>query len=198
MLKKNPLGVLSKNQGSSSTLLRTAKWRVLFHAELGLELRRAFSGCGFAYLVNHGVDAAVMEGALAASRRFFRRPRAEKEAAFPRDPATTQGYVGPDTEMLDRLREEEGEAAAHELRESLDVNRLGGDAPFPDAAEPSVRPAFERVRDALVPLALRFLEALALSLDLDRGYLTGMHKNILEEGNGSKLRSLFYPPIEGT
>ena len=39
--------------------------------ELAREIRRACEGMAFFYIRNHGVPEAVIEGAFAASRRFF-------------------------------------------------------------------------------------------------------------------------------
>jgi isopenicillin N synthase-like dioxygenase len=41
---------------------------------LAREVRRACEGMGFFYIRNHGVPAEVIEGAFAASRRFFEQP----------------------------------------------------------------------------------------------------------------------------
>src|SRR5215210_9101788 len=44
------------------------------------ELRRVTHEVGFFYLVGHGVDSALIDEALAVSRRFFDLPEADKLA----------------------------------------------------------------------------------------------------------------------
>ncbi len=53
------------------------------------------------------------------------------------------------------------------------------------------------IKDQVVPLALRILQAVAVSLGLEPQFFTAMHKKMLHFGNQSKIRALFYPPIEG-
>ncbi len=79
----------------------------------------------------------------------------------------------------------------------MDVNDLSKEVPFPDVAMPEVRSMFNKVGAALVPLALRFLRALALSLDLDREFFAERHRLMIGKGSAAKLRSLYYPPIDG-
>ena len=87
--------------------------------------------------------------------------------------------------------------ATQELRESLDVNDVSDGSPFPDAVAPGLRPMFRGLRAALVPLALRVLRSLALSLGLDRDFFALRHRRVIDRGNCSKMRSLYYPPITG-
>ncbi len=158
----------------------------------------AFSRVGFAYLSGHGIDEDTIAEAFELWQSFFEDYTVEeKEAAFPRDPVTTQGYVKPSSEMLDALKEEDGEPAEEELRESLDVNRVDESSPFPDEVVPKMRDVFKNIKSVLEPLALRVYRAVALSLGLDKEFFVKLHKHMIAENNSSKLRSLYYPPIKG-
>ncbi len=53
------------------------------------------------------------------------------------------------------------------------------------------------MRDLLAPLTLRILEAISVSLGLDRNFLPDLHKKLLTKGNRSDMRSLYYPAIKG-
>jgi len=88
--------------------------------------------------------------------------------------------------------------AISELRESLDVVNLAPDAPLPaEEYAPGLRPTLVALQDALRPLIQRLLRSLSLVLNLGPDFLPDRHKHILEPGNGSKLRSLYYPPLLG-
>ena len=59
------------------------------------------------------------------------------------------------------------------------------------------RPLYKKMRDLLAPLTLRILEAISVSLGLDRNFLPDLHKKLLTKGNRSDMRSLYYPAIKG-
>lgn len=163
---------------------------------VGRELYRAFSDFGFVYLANHGIDAQEVENMFQSSRHFFNLTEEEKLTCA-RDPVTTQGYVQPGQESLDKLKggsAEENEV--FELREAFDVCRVDEKATFPDSLVPKWRGQFSTLAENLKLLTRRLLKALALSLDLDPEFFVRCHRNLLKQGNWSILRSLFYPPIQ--
>lgn len=61
------LGLLFQKDGAAAAVDEAAK------------LRSALESWGLFLVTNHGVDAAVMDGMMSASREFFRRPPEEKE-----------------------------------------------------------------------------------------------------------------------
>jgi isopenicillin N synthase-like dioxygenase len=63
--------------------------------KIGRELARACEEVGFLYLVNHGVDGAMIERAVAASFDYFHRPAEEKRALHLNVTPNHRGYVGP-------------------------------------------------------------------------------------------------------
>ncbi len=71
------------------------------------------------------------------------------------------------------------------------------ETPFPDKLAPEIRPLFKELKEHLVPLTKTLLEGISLSLGLDRFYFSNLHRHILEEGNRSDMRTLYYPPIKG-
>ncbi len=79
--------------------------------DVGQKLHSAFTTVGFAYMVNHGIPSQLMAESFELWRLFFEgHTMEEKEAAFPRNPVTTHGYVKPDLEQLDvPFKEEQGE-----------------------------------------------------------------------------------------
>ncbi len=80
----------------------------------------------------------------------------------------------------------------------MDVNRVHDSTPFPDDLMPKIRPSFKTMKAVLTPLVVRFFRALALSLGLEREYFVERHRFMIADGNSSKLRALYYPPIKGT
>ncbi len=80
------------------------KFRVL---EVAVQFRSAYTGSGFAYVSRHGFPMELMGRLFEASRAFFEGHSVEeKKAAFPWDQVRMWGYVAPNAESLDSLREE--------------------------------------------------------------------------------------------
>ena len=65
---------------------------------LARQLDQAFSGIGFCYFSDIGVDPALVQGVFEASRRFHAQPRAAKDAiAMNR---FHRGYMAPKTSII--------------------------------------------------------------------------------------------------
>jgi len=58
-------------------------------------IAEAYSSVGFAAVVNHGIDPAIIDGAFAASREFHALPRLQKEAIAVN--AHHRGYIAPES-----------------------------------------------------------------------------------------------------
>ena len=71
--------------------------------------------------------------------------------------------------------------------------------PFPDDCKclSGWSENFQKLGQNLQELTNRVYIALALALDLDKEVFLKCHRRTLDEGNDSKLRSLYYPPIAG-
>ena len=72
----------------------------------------------------------------------------------------------------------------------------GDQALFPDQLVPEMRPALTSLAKQSRELAFRLLRAIALSLGQEREFFVKCHQIFTEHGI-SKLRSIYYPPING-
>ena len=67
---------------------------------------------------------------------------------------------------------------------------------FPDQHVPQFRLVFEELFRECRTLGHRLLDYLGIGLGLEEeGFLSGKHKKVGTEGNGTALRVLFYPPV---
>ncbi len=154
---------------------------------------------GFLYLVNHGIPASQIEGAMAEARRFFALPEERKLALHINKSRAHRGYFPLFEENTDPTQHadfKEGFDLARDLpADDPDVLRgkpLHGPNVWP-ADLPGFRSAIESYHGALTRLSETLMQAFALSLDLDAGYFQPM----LGEAMGA-LRLLHYPPQAAT
>ena len=88
--------------------------------------------------------------------------------------------------------------ASHEIRECFEVTKVEGDqALFPDKFVPGMRPALTGLAKQSRELTFRLLRSIALSLGQEKDYFVKCHQIFTPNGI-SKLRSIYYPPINGT
>jgi isopenicillin N synthase-like dioxygenase len=160
---------------------------------------QACRNVGFLYLTNHGIPAALVDAAMAQSRRFFALPDARKMAIhIARSPAH-RGYFPFFGENNDPKN-------ARDLKEGFDLARdLPADDPRVLAGKalhgpnvwpadlPGFRETIEQYYAALMALAGQLMQAFALSLHLPQSYFEPM----LDEAMGA-LRLLHYPPQPAT
>ena len=109
--------------------------------------------------------------------------------------------MAPGQELLDNLKEEPGEKATSEVRESYDVKSLvPGDERyrFPDSLVPGLRPAFGGLVEATMDLGYRVLRALAIKLKLESEFFVSRHSKFGDEESMTMIRALYYPQIHGT
>ena len=165
-------------------------------AETVTALGRAARDVGFFYVRGHGVPHQTIARAVAASRAFFALPLEVKNrypisATYPHQ----RGYSPVFGEDL-------GMDEAPDLKESFDLGlNLPTDDPDVLAGRPFYAPnvwplevpdfqsAMVAYHDATLALARTIGEAIALSLDLPRGYFTARMKKPI-----ANLRLLHYPP----
>jgi isopenicillin N synthase-like dioxygenase len=138
---------------------------------LAAELDRACRDIGFFYIRNHGIPEHVLDGAFAASRRYFTIPIADRRAHVP-DGRFKRGFLPYE----DRAR-------GVFLKNTYEI---GLDLPLDDPAIlaglpmhapnwwppelPWFREAAEAYYDAGLALGKRLLRLLALALDLDPNF----------------------------
>lgn len=159
-----------------------------FSARIGA----AFERYGFAVLGGHGLDPALVDGAMARTKAFFALPEAVKRRHHIAGGGGQRGYTpfGIETAKGTRL---------HDLKEFWHVGRtLPPGHPYrqamPDNVWPEEIDGFEPfvggLYEALDGLGRRVLRAVARHLGLEDGFFEVPVRN----GN-SILRLLHYPPV---
>ncbi len=155
----------------------------------------AFGRTGFAVVADHGIDDAVIDRALAATRALFALPEAVKRRYVVPGGGGQRGLTPFGVEVAKG-------AALSDLKEFWHVGRdlAPGDplrAAMPDnlwpEEVPDFRPAVTALYAALDRAGGRVLRAIALHLGLDADFFAQPTR----DGN-SVLRLLHYPPVTGT
>jgi len=160
---------------------------------LGQALGDSFKTYGFATVVDHGLDPALVAKAWALTRELFDQPEAEKMKGFDKAIAGQRGYTPFKTEIAKG-------ADHHDLKEFWHVARTMDPAsPLADSMLPNIWPDVPEFKETLETLyaemdkvGARILSSIALYLGLPSDWFDGA----IEDGN-SILRLLHYPPIEG-
>jgi isopenicillin N synthase-like dioxygenase len=135
------------------------------------DLRAAAREFGFFYLSGHGVDDALIENALALSRRFFALPESEKLAIEMINSPQFRGYTRKGFEYT---------RGKPDWREQVDVGaerpalppeaikqpwqRLQGPNQWP-AGLPELKPTLLAYQERVTALAIRVLQAFSAALD---------------------------------
>jgi len=159
------------------------------------QLDAAFTGTGFCYFSDIGVDSGLVEAVFTASRRFHALPRAAKDAiAMNR---FHRGYMAPKTSIIEtstvaqvtRPNDSESFMLMHEV--APDDPRYGRplDGPnlWPDLAD--FRGPVQAYDRAMHGFCLRLLPPLALALGLPRDWFAPFFRQPT-----TFLRLLHYPP----
>lgn len=145
------------------------------------ELRALLHDFGFFYLTGHGVDPALIAGTVAAAKRFFTLPEAEKERiAMIRSPHF-RGYTGPGGEYT---------RGAPDWREQLDINteaeaisptaqteawqRLIGPNQWPNA-QPDLKPRLLAYQAEVTRVGIAVLRAIAAALGQPEDAFSAIH-----------------------
>jgi len=162
------------------------------------ELREACHVAGFFYVKNFGLPDGLAERIFAAARDFFALPLDKKRAIEKIHSPHFRGYT---------VLGEEITAGKKDLREQIDLGfeaparelapgeplfwRLQGPNLWPAEADcPGFRAAVTEFMDAMHGLALRLMEAIALSLELPRDYFS---RTFGDEPH-TRLKLVRYPP----
>ena len=160
---------------------------------LGKALGDSFSSFGFAIILDHGLDPALVRRGWELTARLFAKDAAFKQAGYNANIAGARGYTPFKTEIAKG-------AAHHDLKEFWHIGRtLQADNPLrssmPDNIWPADMPEFETVFTALYAefdrVGARILSSVARYLGLDADWFDPA----IADGN-SVLRLLHYPPIE--
>jgi isopenicillin N synthase-like dioxygenase len=134
------------------------------------EFRQILHRHGFFYLTGHGVDAKLIGDVLAAAKRFFALPEAEKLAIDMINSPHFRGYTRPGWEYT---------RGARDWREQLDVNtEAAAIAPGPDvpawqrligpnqwpSSQPELKPLLLAYQAEVTRVAIDVLKAIAAAL----------------------------------
>lgn len=163
------------------------------HRDVASALGEACREAGFFYLVDHGVDEALMAQAFADARRFFAQPLADKEALSIRQSRHNRGYIAMADEKLNP-------DAGADQKEAFNIGvDLPADHPDVVAGKPfrgsNYWPTLAGWRDGMLDyfnacLTLGRLVHRGLALDL------GLHTNYFDahlDQPIATLRLLHYP-----
>lgn len=160
---------------------------------LGQALGDSFKTYGFATVVDHGLDPALVAKAWALTKELFEQSESEKMKGFDTAIAGQRGYTPFKTEIAKG-------ADHHDLKEFWHVGRtLDPASPLAGTMLPNVWPAvpefketFETLYAEMDRVGAHILSSIALYLGLPADWFDDK----IENGN-SILRLLHYPPIEG-
>jgi isopenicillin N synthase-like dioxygenase len=165
------------------------------------EIGAACRNIGFFYVVNHGVDEALIDQTFAEAKRFFDLPKARKqEIAIDKSPCH-RGYFALGGENLDPEKQRE----TGDLKEGLKVGRdLSPDHPLVKAGLPLHGPnqwpsnlpgwkeAMQAYYAAMSGLGRAIMHAFALALELPED-----HFDRWLTGPMATVGPLHYPPQRG-
>ncbi|XP_023036060.1 UPF0676 protein C1494.01 [Drosophila willistoni] len=147
---------------------------------VGLQLQKAFTEKGIAFLVNHGISDDQIRAGWEKFDHFLDLPAEEREK-YNRKEGSNRGYVGPGIERFD--------GKTPELRHAFNICSL----------DPESLPHNElgNLAKILKSLASFILKALAAPLDIPPTFLLDTHSQMLcgEDANMSTLRMLYYPSV---
>jgi isopenicillin N synthase-like dioxygenase len=159
------------------------------------ELRRTAREIGFFYVTGHGVPDAVPEAVLAASRRFFALPEAEKLKVEMVHSPHFRGYNRPGWELTRGRPDwrEQFDLAAE--RPALPRNgglpawsRLQGPNQWPEAV-PGFREAMLRWQDEATALSIRLIQAFAAALEQPEDVFASIYNDLPNQ----RIKIIRYP-----
>ncbi len=153
---------------------------------LGQALGDSFKTYGFATVIDHGLDAALVAEAWALTKKLFDLPDAEKRKGYDERIAGQRGYTPFKTEIAKG-------AAHHDLKEFWHVGRDGAGGSlsniWPEAI-PEFKTVFQKLYADFDRVGGQILSYLARYLELPANWFDP----VIANGN-SVLRLLHYPPI---
>jgi len=162
---------------------------------VGSHLDTAFREIGFVYLANHGLNPGTVSRSMQSSKTFFLQNE-EQKTKFKREVNTgdISGWVAQGREFFN----EDGQDI-FEIRESFDIFSLGDEAKIPETgSREDTLDIYQSLGKEAIDLTSRLLKALSIALGKDIHFLNNLHRNMMKDGNKTSMRTLYYPPIEGT
>lgn len=155
---------------------------------VAVQLHKALSEKGVAFLVNHGICDEKMQSAWSYLDQFCDLPTDTKEV-YIRKGDDNQGYIKPGQERF--------EGNDMELRHAFNICTLSAAANLPEEPLPGFREHVAELASEFKSLTTVLLQALAIGLHLDINYFLENHSHMLSgnHDNETTLRLLYYPPI---
>lgn len=162
--------------------------------QVAAQIRQVCENVGFMYIRNHGVEQKLIDRMYALSRVFFELPRATKEKLnIVHSGPTLRGYIPFYAENVDPEN-------TRDFKECFDFGQPGDEvSPFfgpnlmPAEDElPEFRACCEEYHSAMMTLARKLVEGIALSLDLPADYFAKRQRKPI-----TIQRLLHYPPQIG-
>lgn len=154
---------------------------------VAIQLQKAISEKGVAFLVNHGICDEKMQAAWSYLDQFCDLPTDVKEVYIRRG-SDIHGYVKPTEESIN--------GGAAELRHAYNICTLSA-GQLPDEPLPGFREHVAELANEYKSLSSLLLQAIAIGLNLEMNYFQESHSHMLtgDNENETSLRLLYYPPI---
>lgn len=162
--------------------------------QVAARIRHVCEHVGFMYIRNHGVPQELIERMYALSKAFFELPQAQKDSLnIVHSGPTLRGYIPFYGENVDPDH-------TRDFKECFDFGQQGDEvSPFfgpnlmpSDEVLPGFRACCEAYHDAMMTLARKLVQGIALSLDLPGDYFEKLQQNPI-----TIQRLLHYPPQIG-
>lgn len=156
---------------------------------VAIQLQKAISEKGVAFLVNHGICDEKLQSAWSYLDKFCDLPTDTKEV-YIRKGNDNHGYIKPGQERFD------GNEMAAEIRHAFNICTLNA-SNLPEEPLPGFSEHVAELAGEFKALSTLILQALAIGLGLDMSYFVDNHSHMLsgEHENETTLRLLYYPPI---
>jgi len=148
------------------------------------QIHAACHDVGFLYLVNHGVDLALVERVFAQSEAFFSLPFEIKQRYGWTDATSNRGYIGVNTEQQELGRPADWKEA-FSIRQETAMTQQN---PWLED-RPEFRDTMLQFYEACRQAAAQILQAFAIALQLPPQFFSQKH------GQNYTLRLLHYPPL---
>jgi isopenicillin N synthase-like dioxygenase len=166
-------------------ILSLAEDEASFAGRIGASFREY----GFALVIDHGLDHALVERAWRLTREFFTLPKTRKRRYLVSGQAGARGYTPFGTEIAKG-------AARHDLKEFWHVGREPPGPGMPANLWPEQPEEFRETFTRLFAEFERVGAVLLSRIALDLGLATDWFDAAVAGGN-SVLRLLHYPPVPG-
>ncbi|XP_063985959.1 uncharacterized protein LOC135167043 [Diachasmimorpha longicaudata] len=187
-----------RNGGGCETLVSKCEIPIIDLAHMGTErcpqkgvvkqvatkLVKALSEKGLALLVNHGIPDCKMKAVYRSLDRFCELPKESREKYEFISPCS-HGYKKPEIDPYNVTEKE----ARHEY-----IISGGDNKAMPDDDVPDFRSTVGELARDMKQLSTMLLTALAFGLEQPGDFFLGKHSHILEDGNDSTMRIIYYPP----